>query len=574
MKHWIFVFAAIFTIAFAGCSDDTEGQNGQQNDGQQNDGGEVDRDTGTTDTDDPQQDTENGGGADTDQVCIPGQWSCVDEQSRHQCNDDGTDWGEPVDCPAEELCSAGSCDTTCVLDDKLFASHFGCEYWAVYLDQYEDPFTNIDADDVAYAIVVSNPNEEPTTVLFETFDSEVVVDVEDPVVPPGESRAFELPRVELDGSGITRRGIFVRSTRPVTAHQFNPQNNQDVYSNDASLLFPVSSLGTNYFVMNWPSQMLPCLDPDDDMMCPDPQYSYLTVIAASEGTTNVVINSTADMVGGEEFEDFPPGVGRNFELEYGEVLNLRAGQEMTGEVDLTGTVVNADQPIVLFAGHEQAVISYDDDRDSCCADHIEQQIWPVENLSDHYVASFSPGRTETKDHWRILAAEDGVTVQTDPPQPEADGVQLDAGEFVAFFSDEDFEVEADGKVMVGQFLTGQGQTAEIIGDPAFTLAVPVERYRDHYLVLVPEDYHEDYITIIRPAGLEVELEGDVVDDEEFTPVGSGEFETAAIEVESGVYELEADESFGVLVHGLDNAVSYSYPGGLDIVGEEDEVQDP
>jgi hypothetical protein len=147
-------------------------------------------------------------------------------------------------------------------------------------------------------------------------------------------------------------------------------------------------------------------------------------------------------------------------------------------------------------------------------------------------------------------------------------MSLNAGEFVEFFSADDFEVNATGKVMVGQFLTGMGQTQEYIGDPAFVLAVPIERFRDEYLVLVPEDYDRDFITIIRPAGAEVMLEDDLVDDGEFSAVGPGEYETASIEVGAGTYHLESAELFGVLVHGLDNAVSYGYPGGLDIVGDE------
>ena len=503
-------------------------------------------------------------GSCSDQVCNPGEWECVDSDSRHRCNEDGTGWEEAIDCPGEDLCSGGTCGASCELGSKMTSSYFGCEYWAVYLDQYDDPFTGIGGSDVSYALVISNPNEEPATIQFQSFDAETAVNIADPVVPAGQSRAFDLPRAELDGTGITRKAIFVRSSLPVTAHQFNPANNENVYSNDASLLLPVSVLGSQYYVMNWPSGA------SVDLFDFEPQQSYVTIIATSQGTTNLVFNSKAEIVGGGDISGFPAGVSRNFELQYGDVLNLHAGSDdlMGGQRDLTGSLIQADQPVAVFAGHEQAVVAYDNDRDSCCADHIEQQLWPVQTLGHRYIAAFSPGRTNTKDNWRILAAEEGVTVHTDPPQPEANGVTLNAGEFVEFFSADDFEVNATGKVMVGQFLASQQQTNEYIGDPAFVLAVPVERFRDEYLVLVPEDYSKDYITITRPAGAEITLADEVVDDSEFSAVGPGEFETASIEVQAGAYHLESAETFGVVVHGLDNAVSYGYPGGLDIVGDE------
>lgn len=511
-----------------------------------------------------------------DQICDPGAPSCLDAETSQVCNDEGTGYGEPMPCGEGQLCEDGICDTICEFGPKQRSSHFGCEYWTIYLDQYHEPDTlsigpSEPVTDVPHSIVISNPNEDDAVIHFETFIAETV-DVQDPVVPAGESRSFTMPRLEMNAAGIFRKAIFVRSSVPVTAHQFNPPNNDDVYSNDASLLLPISSLGVEYYVMNWPTQVLM----DSPMMDLEDQKSYVTVIASEPGVTNVVVNTTADIIDGEDFSGFPAGTSRNFELSYGDVLNLQAstesiefGEDQLSDNDLTGTRIGADQPVAVFAGHEQAVIGYDNERDSCCADHIEQQLFPVADWGERYIAPFSPGRTETKDQWVIVAGEDGTTVETDPPQAEADGITLDAGDYVKFFTADNFEVQADGKISVGQFLTSQQQTAEVIGDPAFVLAVPIERFRDDYHLLVPEDYERDFITMIRPAGVEITLDGNPVDDGEFEPVGSGEFETGYVEVEAGVYVLESDEPFGAVVHGLDNAVSYGYPGGLNMVGAEE-----
>lgn len=503
----------------------------------------------------------------TDQICVPGTTSCVDDATSQACNSEGSDYLDPVECSAGAVCNDGVCESPCVLGDKMESSYFGCEYWTLYLDQYDDPSTGVSENEIPHAVVISNPNDEPTTIYFSAFESGVDFDIDDPVVSAGESRVFEMPRLALDGTGITQRGIFIQSTLPVTAHQFNPPNNDNVYSNDASLLLPTSALGTEYYAMTWPTQSAPCID---GLPCFEPQHGFVTVIATSNGTTTVSIDSTADIADGDGVNGLTQGDNATYDLEHGDVLNLQALSDDfdTDANDLTGTFVESDQPVAVFAGHEQAVVGYDSDDDSCCADHIEQQMLPLDSWGETYIAPFSPGRTDSKDHWRIMAGEDGVTVNTNPPQPDADGVTLDAGDFVAFFTDDDFEVEATGKIMVGQILVSQQQTAETIGDPAFVTAVPIERFRDDYLVLIPEGYNKDFITIIRPAGLEVTLDANPIT-ETFAAVGDGDFETASIEVDAGVYVLEADEPFGVLAHGLDSAVSYGYPGGLNIVGEED-----
>lgn len=507
----------------------------------------------------------------SEQLCIPGTFSCEDAQTLRTCSADGKRYEDHQTCPEGSICDGGRCETPCRLGVKERSSYFGCEYWTVFLDQYDE--TGIpggtNSRDVPHAIVISNPNDETATILFSVFEHGVTIDIEDPTVPPGESRAFKMPRMDLGETGISRKGIFVQSTHPVTAHQFNPLNNERVYSNDASLLLPVSSLGTDYYVMNWPTQPMVSFPGMGDMK---DQMSYVTIIATHPGETNLLVNSKANIVGGEGIASFPPGVPRSFTLDFGDVLNLKAGGGglSGGANDLTGTFIRADQPIVVFAGHDQAVIRYDYDRDNCCADHLEQQLFPLDSWGQTYIGAFSPGRTQTKDHWRILAGEDNVTVTTVPPQPGANNVTLNAGEFVTFFSDENFVVEGTGKILVGQFLVSQEQTFEVTGDPAFLLAVPVERFREDYVVLVPEGYAKDYITVIRPAGVPVTLDGEFLDHSVFRAVGNGEWETGSFLVQAGVHRLEAAEPFGVNVYGMDNAVSYGYPGGLNVVGADAE----
>lgn len=503
-----------------------------------------------------------------DQVCVPNTQHCADPNTLEVCNADGTGYEDQQACPANTVCEQGACKTPCDLGGKG-PSYIGCEYWSLDLDQYHDPTTNPKPDEVPHAVVISNPGISTATITFESRSTAASFNIPDPTVPPGSAKAFTMPRLDVSGTGTSLNSIHVMSSVPVIAHQFNPLNNSNVYSNDASLLLPANTLGNDYYVLDHPTQVLPCiLTP-----CPESQHAYVTVVAAEPGTTKVRFAPTADIKAGAPVGRIPAGTSPNrvtnpaIELQFGEVLNLEAEADSpTGANDLTGTHIFADKKIAVFAGHEEAVISSQSGADNnCCADHLEQQLFPVNTWSTDYVATFSPGRGTKVDQWKIVAGEDNVTITTDPVQSEANNVTLDRGEFVSFFSDQSFEIHATGKIMVGQFLVSQEQTSEVVGDPAFILAVPTAQYRDNYHLLTPDDYSHDYVTITRPAGATVNLDGTAVADAEFSPVGAGTWEVAAVEVQPGVHVLDGAEPFGIAAYGFDSAVSYGYPGGLNLV---------
>ncbi len=505
------------------------------------------------------------------QRCITGTLHCQSPEVMESCNADGTGYGDPQPCPENTLCENGSCKSICDLGGKG-PSYIGCEYWTVDLDQYTDPSTNPKPDEVPHAVVISNPGPTPATISFVPRGPGVTINIADPVVPVGQARAFEMPRWDVSGSSLSFRAIQILASSPVIAHQFNPLNNERVYSNDASLLLPVTAHGKEYYVLDWPSQMLPCISPQ---FCPESQHSYVTIVATSPGTTNLNVTPTARIMPGDQIPNFTAGFTRSISLSYGQVMNLQAGDPDAGigrgANDLSGTHILADKPIAVFAGHEEAVIGNPDNtdrEDSCCADHLEQQLFPVEAWGNEYIASLSPDRGNHEDHWRIVAAEP-VTITFDPPQNGAGQISLGKGEVTAFFSRQSFEIKATGKISVGQFLVSQAQTDDGTGDPAFILAVPQSQYRADYHVLTPTGYSRDYVLIIRPAGVAITIDGAPVADTIFQGVGAGNWEVGTVQVQAGVHVIEGAEPFGLQAYGFNNAVSYGYPGGLNLVGVDE-----
>jgi hypothetical protein len=94
-------------------------------------------------------------------------------------------------------------------------------------------------------------------------------------------------------------------------------------------------------------------------------------------------------------------------------------------------------------------------------------------------------------------------------------------------------------------------------------AVPVEQFRDDYVVLVPANWLYDFMVITKKTGSTVNLDGAAIDQNVFTAVEGTEWEVGRISVADGVHALDGDQAFGVIVLGYDSYDSYAYPGGLD-----------
>jgi len=518
------------------------------------------------------------------QLCAAGSTRCQDLDTVVSCSTDGQGWGNPTACPEGSVCNDGACVSGCEAEIKL-SSYIGCEYWSVDLDNYPDPFTNPMPFEVPHSVVISNPSHAPAYITFETKEGAPIT-FADPWVDPGEAKAFEMPRQDIDGSGITWKTIRIRSSMPINAYQFNPFNNAQVFSNDGSLLLPANTLGRKYIAASYPSGV-PISIPG--VIDSPAQSGYITIVATDGGTTQVTVKVTgatvAGPVGASGVPDVPAlavGEEHTFTLEQYQVLNLQAAPASISFPpvmhDLTGTIIESTKPIAVFGGHEEAVIGWkeegggtpgnpDEGSGSCCADHLEEQLLPVQVWTADVLCAKAPPRGGEADIWRILSGADGNQITTNPPIEGLDGQTLGYGQWVEVKSHGSFEVHGTGPVMAVQYTVSQEQTDQGVGDPAMIMAVPVGQYREDYSILVPADYDTDWVTVIRPAGEQIVVD-DVPTAVSFAPFGSGQWEVGWVPLEPGVHRIWAARAFGLIAVGWDNAVSYGYPAGLNLRAED------
>lgn len=545
-----------------------------------------------------------------DVICAPGKRACADDSAFvYECDATGTRLVPCGSCAAANaVCSDGACVSLCVVNEK---SNVGCEYFAVDLDNARlfngfDEFgveTFLDAQNAQYAVIVANTDSSvPAYVGISRGPSTApapgaVCAEADPdpsfvaaaVVPPRGLHTFALPARNVDGTEQAVKAYRVAANVPITAFQFNPLANVAVFSNDASLLLPTSALGTDYYVMTRGQTF-------------DTLKGYLTVVGVDPAGTEVTVTVSARTLAGVGIPALGPGEVFTTTLRRYELLNIETN--FIG-ADLTGSTVRASRPVVVFGGSEAAnapstslcdratgKCAYDQETDctcpvgdpvcssdakcsrfiTCCADHLEKQLTPVDTWDREYVAVRSFPRTIEKDVWRILAQAAGTTVVLEPPVAVVP--TLGPGEWFELESDQDFVVYASQPVLVGQFLAaqdapvpGKQPTDAGIGDPTFLLAVPVRQWRQSYVFLTPDKYALDYVSIAAPLGATVRLDGvdaELMPQGQGGPIAGSPYRALRVPLADGYHQLVCSAPCSVMVHGYDRYVSYGYPGGMNL----------
>ncbi len=571
-------------------------------------------------------------------VCEPESRGC-DSGRPGVCSASGDawTWNDRCDDEAGQACRAGNCVELCN-QARSRRSNVGCEYWAVDLDNAN---VSIDVNGAAqqFAVVVSNPHPDVSAWVSVELDDtqpgeegEPALLVTERIAPRG-LHVFPLGPREVDGSppgefntgtntALTRAAYRVTSTVPVVAYQFNPLDNVNVFSNDASLLKPVEALidsGTglrpSYVVLGWPQTIASTDDPLTNFVSDGPAAlrAFLTIVGTRSGT-RVRVTPTARTLGAPGVAETTPGESLEVKLDPFDVLNLETDDF---NADLTGTLIESDGPVVVFSGSEasDAPRFADLTARKCCADHLEEQLDHRRTAGRRFVAPVSFNRSlavrnaggeigvvSAPEVFRIIAtSETGARIETSLSGALQRFELQGRGDYREISTSRDFLIESDEPVMVGNVTPSQGAAGVPRslpgGDPSFLILPPVEQFRDSYVFLTPAFYAFDFLRIVAPPkakividqrpigelpecsnldppGLKMAL--DVEDQSEYT-VYRCQLSFPAIDVSQeaeellldgrqndGVHTIESDQKIGVLVDGFDRNVSYSYAAGTEL----------
>jgi IgGFc binding protein len=565
-------------------------------------------------------------------ACNPGATECQ-QQTIATCDMAGQTWQPGVTCDVTtgNACRSGVCVQLCD-QAAMEQSNVGCEYWGVDLDN-ADISPSLNAAAQQYAIVVSNVQPDLVAHVTVTQDDSLPGDathqlqtVASATITPQNLEVFNLGPREVDGSAdgtfntgtgtaLSRHAYKVTSDFPIVAYQFNPLDNVNVFSNDASQLLPFSGLnsgaGIAYVVPAWPQTIAITSDPSTNFGV---ELRAFLAVVATRDDTHVSVQTNARVIAGGPFDGgLAEGGTGTATLQAFEVLNLETGDF---NADFTGSVVSADQPVVVFPGSEASdAPTYTTLGDRyCCADHLEHQTPPVRTVGKSYVLAKMPNRTsaviaaggnigeiQELEYYKIVAAQPGTThVTTTLPSPYDAFDLVGQGASQILVSPNDFILNASQPAMVLQVQSGQdaGGVPQGLpgGDPSTLFPSPREQWRSDYILLTPDKYVFDYLVVVAPSDAHVYIDGLELDstDSGVTPSDglttqqrgspTPPFWTYRYQLSypiidptqqppnnvqpgkqnDGVHHIQADEPVGVIAYGFDSYVSYAYAGGTQL----------
>lgn len=524
-------------------------------------------------------------------ACAPGEAVCVGNEVR-RCDAAGRPGDEVTqtcDLAGGMICRSGTCVSACQVAENQ-PSNVGCEFWAVDLDQ-QDGFN--DPASAPWGVALSNVGESPARVTIEINTAPVgqavrPMVVAELMVTPGMLRAVALPTRELDcgarpndyrspGTCLSSNAFRIRSTSPIIVYQYNVFAN--AFSNDASLLLPASALGRVYRAIGWPAGHPIRLI--GDLV----DRSYVTVVGVRPNT-RVTVRPTWRIRGNPPVAATMPGGEIVATLGPFDVLNLETDDGTLSDdirtiADLSGTSVVASEPVAVFSGVETTsapagVLEVPtppgwESGSTCCLDHLEEQMFPVESIGTRYVIPRSPVRSTSgfrePDILRFVGAAEPAMVTTTLPPP-FDAFTLQPGEVRTTWTQDNVVVTSDRPVIVGQVLvSNQYVDGPYIGDPSLTVFPPVDQFRSDYVVLTPGSWTQSWGVIVAEPGAAVTIDGRDPTGCITEPAGmlaGVTYETRRCPLAEGVHRFAGARAFGVVVYGYGSAGSYAFVGGANV----------
>lgn len=559
--------------------------------------------------------------------CNPDTIFCENDQVM-QCNGAGTGSSVSETCEGGAHCLGGACVDLCA-DAAENRSYIGCEYFAIDLDNAVEIFDNqlpgfftcadnapgavaatavkvcwdgsasgglcdpgdtcpagytcssghsevcmLDAAHSPFAVVVSNPQVFAVNVTI----TNATGTTQSISVPAGQVSSI-FPQMmgftdsSIDHSMQAKNAYRIVADAPIVAYQFNPLNNVDVFSNDASLLLPTTTWDADYYVMTWPTE-----DRRSGTPTTNNYNGYVTIVAAQDDTL-IEVTTTAATVANGTTTAVAAATPTQYTLDAYEVLSLEA----VANGDLTGTRVRSidatPKPIGVFGGAEAVGIAQSPAPNPsypsgpCCADHIEEMLFPTSTWGKTFAIARSQVRNMDKDHLRVIAQVDGTDVVFTPAATAVstnDCTGLMAGEWCEVKVAVDTKAEATQPVLIAKYLESaiwsNGNPLVPMsmgsGDPSMSIVVPAEQFRDEYTILVPSQYDMSYVSISTPMNGTVRIDGNDVTST--LTVFATDYKAGRSLVTAGQHVITCTAGCGIEIMGYSEAVSYLFAGGLDL----------
>lgn len=350
---------------------------------------------------------------------------------------------------------------------------------------------------------------------------------------------------------IQEKGIYLVAENPVNVYALNWDRN----SADVAVIYPVPSLGKEYFAM--------CYTPNVDNRPAHGRNSEFLIVA-SEDNTKVNITPSVVTDGGR-----PAGISFPITLNKGEVYQVQSlnQRNLPGQGDLTGSYIESDKPVAVYSGNFSTTVPAESNMSGY--DHLYEQMPPVQTWGREYYAV--PLLTRQADRYRVMASEDNTSVQIGTRTP----IVIDRGRHYEFIlnNNEPSRIFADKPILVAQF-SQSNRTDEYYtggdGDPFMIILSSVSQSKNDVTFVAYNssqirDYYVNIVTLTSEKD-NIYLDGEPLGSF-FKPFPGTNYSYTQHGFYSGRHTLinsNPDRGFLAYVYGYGGYESYGYGVGFNL----------
>lgn len=434
---------------------------------------------------------------------------------------------------------AGSVSGSTPDDQKCHRSTEGTEFWFGFMEGRND-------NNNVHYIEITVTAREATN--FKVFIGGIEF-LTPGFVNANSSIQIKLPLATAEAKGseqVENKGIYLVAENPVNVYALNWDRN----SADLAVIYPVESLGKEYFAMCY----TPFVDDDPD----HGRNSEFLVVAANDSTRVEIIPSVVTDQGK------PAGVPFSIILNKGEVYQVQSlnRRNLAGQGDLTGSSIKSDKPVAVYSGNFSVVIPAQNNVGGF--DHLFEQMPPVQTWGREYYAV--PLLTRRSDLYRIIASEDSTSVQIGNRPRHV----INSGEWFEFAlqSYEPSRIFADKPVMVAQF--SQSNSTDSNGDPFMIILSSVSQSKNDvtFVAYNSNQIRNYYVNVVTPTSEinNILLDGIPISNQ-FRQFAGTNYSYAQITTSLGTHQLQnidEDRGFLAYVYGYGGYESYGYGVGFNL----------
>jgi len=338
---------------------------------------------------------------------------------------------------------------------------------------------------------------------------------------------------------ILKMGIHLVSDTPVNVYAYN----HDDSSSDIAVMYPVESLGTEYYAM--------CYTPHVYASNTDHGRNSEFVVVASQDNTQVTIKPSVTSDGSHA-----ANVPYSVTLNTGDLYQVQA---LSG--DLTGSYITSDKPVAVYAGSLSTTIPLSATNGW---DHLYEQMPPVKTWGREYYTV--PLQTRSKDYFRILASQDSTTVFI------GTGKQiLNKGKYYEFTLNTATRIYSDKPILICQYSQSKSNDNVTYSDGFMIILSPVSQAKNDvtFVSYSATKIYSWYVNIVVPVSEigNIELAGSIIPSSSFTPFSNGKYAYAQLPISSGPYRLRdinPDRGFIAYVYAFGANEGYGYGVGFNL----------